>query len=58
MQTIAIECSDTAYAHILYFLENLPKSEITKQAINRLETNNKSVETYKTKDELFEALGL
>ncbi len=71
MQTIAIECSDTAYEHILYFLKNLPKSEITKiqtephepnestkQAICRLEKNDNSVETYKTTDELFAALGL
>lgn len=71
MQTIAIECSDTAYEHILYFLKNLPKSEITKiqtdtnepneatkQAMHRLESNDKSVEIYKNKDELFGALGI
>ena len=71
MQTIAIECNDTAYEHILYFLKNLPKSEVTKiqtephepneqtkQAINRLESNDKSVTAYNTKDEFFGELGL
>ena len=71
MQAIAIECSDTAYEHVLYFLQNLPKSEISKiqtyttepneatiQAINRLEADDKSVERYKNKDELFKALEL
>lgn len=71
MQAIAIECSDTAYEHVLYVLNNLPKGEIskiqtytsepnetTKQAINRLESNDTSVERYKDKSELFGALGL
>jgi hypothetical protein len=71
MQAIAIECSDTAYEHVMYFLKNLPKSEIskiqtytnepnetTKQAIDRLEKNDASVERFKDKNELFGALGL
>lgn len=30
MHTLAIECSDQAYEHILYFLKNLPKDDVAK----------------------------
>jgi antitoxin component of RelBE/YafQ-DinJ toxin-antitoxin module len=67
MHTIAIECSDRAYSHILYFLENLPKDDVvvfddyikepnqeTIDAINELE--NGEVEVFKSPKELFEKL--
>lgn len=69
MHTIAIECSDRAYSHILYFLENLPKDDVivfddyvkepnkeTMDAINELESGNGDV--FKSSKELFERLSI
>lgn len=72
MHTMTLKIDDSIYPNFLSFLELLPKDKAsiiedepycelnkeTQEAINRLESDDKSIERYKTKEELFEALGL